>query len=361
MSNRDVVRILLVAIAVVAGLYFLYLIRSVIGMLFIALFVAIALAPAVEFFARRRVPRGLAILLTYLALLAGIFGIGLLVVPPIVTGVNDFVKNVPTYVDDLRHSKTFRKYDDKYKITPKLRDQAQKLPTHLSDAVSGLRSVTVGVFGALVQLITILVMAFFMLLDGRRFFRFLVRELGPHRAEQMERIGEDVYSAVAGYVAGNVLISVIAGLSSYAMMSILNLPFAVPLAVLVAFFDLLPLVGSTIAGVVVGIVAAIVGFPGKLIAWVVFVIIYQQFENNVIQPVVYRRTVAIHPLLVIVAVLIGASLLGVLGALLAIPIAATVQIVVKEWWLWRKGRLIPEPGVTPSTIHESEGTGVGAA
>jgi predicted PurR-regulated permease PerM len=90
------------------------------------------------------------------------------------------------------------------------------------------------------------------------------------------------------------------------------------------------------------------------------VIVYQQFENNVIQPVVYRRTVAIHPLLVIVAVLIGAALLGVLGALLAIPIAATVQILVKEWWLWRKGRLIPEPGVTPSSIQTSEGTGVGA-
>jgi predicted PurR-regulated permease PerM len=354
-SNRDIVRILLVAIAVLAALYFLYLIRSVLGLLFIALFLAIALAPAVEFFARRGVPRTVAILLTYFALLAGVFGIGLAVVPPIVTGVNDFVKNVPTYVDDLRHSKTFRKYDDKYKITPQLRKQAQKLPTHISDAVSGLRSVTVGVFGALVQLVTILVMAFFMLLDGRRFFAFLMRELGPHRAERMERIGEDVYSAVAGYVAGNVLISVIAGLGAYVMMKILNIPFAVPLAVLVGLFDLIPLVGSTIAGAIVGIVAAIVGFPGKLIAWVVYVIVYQQVENNVLQPVIYKRTVQIHPLLVIVAVLIGGTLLGVLGALLAIPIAATVQILVKEWWDWRKGRLIPEPGVTPSSIQTSEG------
>jgi len=284
----------------------------------------------------------MAILLTYLLLLATVFGLGLLVVPPIVNGVNDFVGNVPHYVKDLRNSKTFRKYDDKYKITPKLEDQAKNLPSHLSDAASGLRDVTVGVFGTIVQLVTILVMAFFLLLDGRRMLGFVFKEIGPEHGERFGRISEDVYSAVGGYVAGNLLISVIAGVSSYVVMTLLNIPFAVPLAVLVGFFDLIPLVGSTIAGAVVGIVAAIVGFPGKLIVWVIFLIVYQQVENNVIQPVVYRRTVAIHPLLVIVAVLIGATLLGVLGALLAIPIAATVQIVVKELWLYRRERLLPD-------------------
>ena len=355
MSNRDVVRVILVAIAVVATLYFLYLIRSVLGLLFIALFLAVALAPAVEFFSRRGLPRGFAILLTYIVMLGAIFGLGLLVVPPIVNGVNDFVADVPGYVDDLRNSESFRKYDDKYDVTPKLKEQAEKLPTHLSDAVSGLRSVTVGIFGALVQLITILVMAFFMLLDGKRVLLFLGRHLGPERGERMEKIAEDVYSAVTGYVAGNVLISVVAGVAAYLMMLILDLPFAVPLAVTVALLDLIPLVGSTIAGLIVGIVAAIVGFPGKLIAWVIYMVVYQQVENNVLQPVVYRRTVQIHPLIVIVAVLIGGSLLGVLGALLAIPVAATVQILVKEWWDWRQERLVPPPGVQPSQVQPGEG------
>ncbi|HEX4718382.1 MAG TPA: AI-2E family transporter [Thermoleophilaceae bacterium] len=343
MSNRTVARIIFVAIAIVAALYFLYLIRNVLGMLFIAAFLAVALGPVVEVFVRRlRLKRSMAILLTYLLLLATVFGLGLLVVPPIVNGVNDFVGNVPHYVKDLRNSKTFRKYDDRYKITPKLDQQAKKLPSHLSEAASGLRDVTVGVFGTIVQLVTILVMAFFLLLDGRRMLEFVFREVGPEHGERFGRISEDVYRAVGGYVAGNLLISVIAGVSSYIVMSLLNIPFAVPLAVLVGFFDLIPLVGSTIAGAVVGIVAAIVGFPGKLIIWVIFLIVYQQFENNLIQPVVYRRTVAIHPLIVIVAVLIGASLLGVLGALLAIPIAATVQIVVKELWQYRRERLLPE-------------------
>jgi predicted PurR-regulated permease PerM len=346
-SNRTVARVILVAVAIVGVLYFLYLIRTVLGMLFIAVFLAVALGPIVEIFVRRKIKRGLAILLTYLLLLALVFGLGLLVVPPIVSGVNNFVGDVPHYVDDLRKSKTFRKYDDKYKITKELNKQAKQLPTHLSDAVSGLRSVTVGVFGVIIQLVTILVMAFFLLLDGKRILRFLLEQLGPQHGERFWRISQDVYQAVGGFVAGNVFISVIAGLGAYIVMMLLNIPFAVPLAVLVAFFDLIPLVGSTIAGAVVAVVAAVVGFPTKLIIWVVYLVLYQQFENNVIQPVVYRRTVAIHPLVVIVAVLIGGSLLGVLGALLAIPIAATVQILVREWWQYRQEEQVLPDGVDP--------------
>jgi predicted PurR-regulated permease PerM len=341
-SNRTVVRVLLIAIAVFAALYFLWLIRSVLGMVFIAIFLAIAFAPSVEFFVRRKVRRSMAILLTYLCVLVAVFGIGLLVVPPIVNGVNDFVDRVPTYVDDLRNSHTFRRYDNKYKITPKLEEQAKTLPSHISDAVSGLQSVTVGVFGVVVQLVTILVMAFFLLLDGQRILAFAFKELGPERGPRVQRVAGDVYRAVAGYVAGNLLISLIAGTLSYIVMRILGIPFAIPLAVLVALFDLIPLVGSTIAGAIVAIVAAIVGFPGVFIAWLIFLVVYQQFENNVIQPVVYKRTVRIHPLIVIVAVLIGGSLLGILGALLAIPIAASIQIAVKEIWQMRRERLLPD-------------------
>jgi predicted PurR-regulated permease PerM len=347
-SNRSVVRVILTAVAIFAALYFLYLIRNVLGMLFIAVFLAVALAPIVELLVRHKVKRSVAILLTYLMLLGIVFGLGLLVVPPIVSGVNDFTDNVPTYVEDLRDSNTFRKYDDKYDITPKLDEQAKKLPSHISDAVSGLRTVTVGVFGAIVQLVTILVMAFFLLLDGRRILKFVFGELGPERGARAAKILEDVYGAVGGYVAGNLLISVIAGTVSYVYMTILGIPFAVPLAVMVGLFDLIPLVGSTIAGAVIAVVAAIVGFPGKLIAWVIFLVVYQQVENNVIQPVVYRRTVQIHPLVVIVAILIGGSLLGVLGALLAIPIAASVQIAVKEWWEYRRESLAPPADGTAS-------------
>ena len=123
------------------------------------------------------------------------------------------------------------------------------------------------------------------------------------------------------------------------VLQILGVPFAVPLAVLMAFLDLIPLVGATIGGVLIGIVAAISDFPTAVIVWAIYFIVYQQIENNLLQPVIYRRTVSVHPLLVLVAVLIGGSQLGVLGALLAIPVAAAIQIVVKDWWRARHGQI----------------------
>src|SRR5919199_3446045 len=338
MSARAVARTVLVAAAVAAALYLLYRIRSVVALVFIAVFIAVALGRPVDFVESLGLKRWLAILATYLAVLGAVVLLGLLVVPPIVSETNKFVHNVPGYVDDLRKNKTVRDYDKKYHVTKKLREGAQKLPSKLGDAVGALQTVTVGVFSALVQLITVLVMAFFMLLDGKKAIDWVFRELGPMRGPRYRRIADDVYRSVGGYVIGNLLISLIAGLGTWIVLSILGVPFAVPLAVLMAFLDLIPLVGATIAGILIGIVAAIHNFPRDLIVWVIYLIVYQQIENNVIQPTVYRRTVQLHPLVVIVAVLIGASLLGVLGALVAIPVAGAAQIFARDWWDLRKAR-----------------------
>lgn len=328
----------LVAAAVGAALYLLFRIRSVVGLVFIAIFIAVALGRAVSFFERLGLKRWMAILTTYLSMLIAVFVLGLLVVPPIVNETNKFVKNVPHYVDDLRKSKTIRQYDAKYHVTEKLRSSAAKLPAKLGTAVGALSDVTVGVFSALVQLVTVLVLTFFLLLDGDRIVNWVFEELGPVRGPRLRGIADDVYRSVGGYVVGNLLISVIAGLGTWIVLAILGVPFAVPLAVLMAFFDLIPLVGATIAGIVIAIVAGIHDFPTDPIVWVIYLVVYQQIENNVIQPVVYRRTVQMHPLLVIIAVLIGASLLGVLGALVAIPVAGAVQIFARDWWEIRRER-----------------------
>ena len=344
-STRAIVKVLLVTAATAVVLYLLYLVRSILGMVFIAVFLAVALGPAVDLYERRiRMPRGLAILFVYLTILGAIVGLGLLVVPPIVNGVNHFVSKVPTYVQDLRKNKTVRKYDNKYHVTAKLNKEAKKLPNRLGDAASALTSVTVGVFSAIFKLVTVLVLTFFFLLDGKRMVQWGLRQLPVERSERVQRVMEDVYEATSGYVVGNLIISVIAGTGTYIVLMILGVPFAVPLSVLMAFLDLIPLVGATIGGVGIGIVAAISDFPTALIVWAVYFIVYQQIENNILQPIIYRRTVALHPLLVLIAVLIGGSQLGVLGALIAIPVAAGLQILVKDWWRARRAKIaVSEP------------------
>jgi predicted PurR-regulated permease PerM len=336
-SVRAIVRVVLVIVGILAALYLVYLVRSVLGLFLIAVFFALAIAPAVNFLENRRVPRSLAILLVYVSIAGGIFGIGLLVVPPLVDGVNNLSNDLPGYVDDLRHNKTFREYDNKYDITKKLQQQAEDLPSKLGDAAGTLRDVTVNVFSRFVQLFSILVITFFLLMDGRRILEFGYRQLSPQHEARARSVASDISDAIAGYVFGNFVISVLAGLVTFVTLEAIGVPFAVPLAVLFAFFDLIPLIGATLGGILVGIVVAFVSFPGGLLVWAVVLIVYQQIENNMIQPVVYGRTVAIHPLVVIVAVLIGSALLGILGALVAIPAAAALQSVVRDLWHFRRG------------------------
>jgi predicted PurR-regulated permease PerM len=336
-SARDVATVVLTAVAIACTLYFVYLVRMILGLVLISLFLALALTPVVNRLDRGRFPRWAAILSVYLGIVLGIFALGLAVVPPVVSGVNKLVNHLPGYVQDLRKNKQFRKYDEKYHIVKKLQKEAQKLPTRIGDAVGTLRDLTVGVFQRAVQLLTVLVITFLLILDGRRFVEWVFRQLPPTGEARARKVASDINRAVVGYVVGNLLISVVAGIVTWITLKVLNIPFAVPLAVLMALFDLIPLVGATLGGVIIAIVCAIVDFPTAPIVWVVVLVLYQQLENHLIQPIIYGRTVQLHPLLVIVAILIGGSLLGILGALLAIPAAAVLQIVVRDWWEHRPG------------------------
>jgi predicted PurR-regulated permease PerM len=342
-SSRLVAKIVLVACAVLAGLYVLYLIRTVVGLVLIAIFFALAIAPAVNWLNHRKVPRWAAILLVYLGIGGSIVGVGLVVVPPIVNGVNSLSNDLPGYIDDLNKNKTFRKYDNKYDITQKLKDQANQLPSKLGDAAGTLRDVTVGVFSRLVQLFAILVITFLLLMDGPKILDFAYRQMPDEREARIRNVASDISDAISGYVFGNFVISILAGSVTYLTLTLLDVPFAAPLAVMFGFFDLIPLVGATLGGILIGIVTAFVDFPTALIVWVIVLIGYQQFENYIVQPLVYGRTVQIHPLVVIVAVLIGAALLGVLGALVAIPAAAAIQSAVRDWWSFRHGATAQAP------------------
>ena len=330
-SPRAIVRMVLTVVAVAAALGLLYLLRDVVALVLIATFVAVALGPAVDVVDHRRIPRGLAIVLVYAAILLVLVGVGLVIVPPVVDEVDAFVGDIPAQVDRLRASPTIARYDNRYGVTEALSRQAMGLPERLGQAVGALQSVTVGVFSTLFQLVTILVIAFFLLLDGQRLLNVFFHQLAPHREQEARAAAARVYRAVGGYVTGAFSIALAAGVSTYVVLELLGVPFAVPLAVLMALLDLIPLVGASIAGALIAFAITFQDFPYDLIVWAIFFLVYQQLENNVLQPFVYRRTVELSGLLVIIAVLCGGALLGVLGALLAIPVAATIQILLQTY------------------------------
>jgi predicted PurR-regulated permease PerM len=331
---RQVVRTVLTVVCVAIVLYLLYLLRKPISWLLIAAFLAVALSPPVNVLSRH-MRRGFAITIVYLGLLAVPIALIALIVPPLITEANDFARKVPSYARDVTdyvdNNKSLRELNKDYDITDKLEEEAGKLPNRLGGAAGTLRDVGFGIVNSAFALITILVLTAFLLSSGRTWVDALIASRPPAQRTRLRRSLDNMAQAVAGYVAGALLIALIAGVTTYIMLTILGVPFRGPLALIAGLFSLIPLVGATIAAVLIGLVTVFDNFPTVTIIWAIWAIAYQQFENHVIQPQVQKRTVNVQPFITIVSVLFGATLLGVLGALVAIPIAASIQILLREY------------------------------
>jgi predicted PurR-regulated permease PerM len=342
--TRVILRIVLVSLGVLLGVYVIYLLRTPISWIVLATFLAVAMSGPVNLLGRY-LRRGVAILLSYLGLLLVPVLLGLIVVPPIVNGANDLAGKAPQYArqasDFVQGNRTLRKLENDYGVISKLEAEAGKLPAKLGGAAGVLRDLGVGLVNSVFAGVTILILSIFLVKDGRRWVRRALELQPPDRAERLDHTLRRIASAVGNYVRGALTQAAIAGVTTFIVLTVLGVPFAAPLAVLVAVFDLIPLVGATVAAVIVGIVTLFSHFPTATIVWTIWAIVYQQIENSVIQPQIQRRAVDLHPFLVLVSVLFGSALFGVAGALLAIPVAASLQIAVTEWWKYRQAARLP--------------------
>ena len=335
---RTVLVVLGILLATFALLAFVYLAWHVITWILIAVFLTLALNPAVESLERRGLRRGYAAAVVFLLTVAALTGLGFLLIPPLVEQIRDFIEYVPQIVEDITAGRgPFGFLETEYQIVDRVRDaiETQGVGGVLGLTGAGL-AVARGVVTAIVGIVTIAFLTFFMLLDGRRlvqrFYDFLPETARP----RWQRVGSEIYRTVGGYVTGNIAISVIAGITSAVALFVLGSDYAIALAVLVAVLDLIPLAGATLAAILVSTVVFVeLGWIRGLII-IAFFLVYQQLENHVLQPVIYGRTVALSPLVVLISVLIGAELAGILGALAAIPVAGIVQAVGRELLRYRR-------------------------
>ncbi len=343
---RSVLAVLGLALALFALVEIVLVARQVLTWIFVALFLALALNPAVEFFQRRGVRRrGLATAITYVLALLGVGAIGALFIPTLVDQVNDFVDAIPGYVQDLTAGRGKLGFlESEYQLVEKVREAIDKGGATKVLGLSGTAlAVTKGVVTLVVATITILFMTFFMLLEGPAWMDRFYSLLPAESQERWRSVGRDIYRTIGGYVTGNLLISLVAGTVTTLVLLVLGVQYAVALGLLVAILDLIPLAGATIAAVLVSAVAFLDSIPVGIVV-LVFFLVYQQIENHFLQPVIYGRTVQLSPLAVLIAVLIGAELAGVLGALAAIPVAGTIQVLIRDWLAHRRNR-IAEPGL----------------
>jgi predicted PurR-regulated permease PerM len=345
--TSTVLAVLGITIAVALLLQIVWIARQVLTWVLIAVFLALAMNPAVEWLQAHGLRRrGIATAVTFLLVLAAIAGIGALFIPTLVDEVNKFADALPGYVEDLtagRGPLGFLQED--YHVVERVRDAVEEGGASRVLGLSGTAiAITKGVLTAIVAVVTIAFMTFFMLLEGPAWMERFYSLLPADRQERWRQVGRDIYRTVGGYVSGNLFISLIAGVASTVLLLVLGIPFAVALGLVVALLDLIPLAGATLAAIIVSTVAFLDGWVQGAIV-LAFFIVYQQLENHVIQPVVYSRTVQLSPLAILVAVLVGAELAGVLGALAAIPIAGTIQVVLVSW-LRERRRQSAEPAAS---------------
>lgn len=332
-ASHNVVKNTLIVYAVVIGatalLYLVHLLSSVVLQLLAALIIAVALEPLVQVFRRRRLTRLWSVIATMGIALFVILVTVTLISTPLITQGTKLIENAPELVSKLTENEQLSGLNQKYHIVERVTEFSQSQATELTGVGAPVIGVIGKIIGGISSTTIILVFAFLFLLEGPDIWERAMRFLSARRAARVRKVADKMAHAVGGFVTGNLLISVIAGVVGLVTLLALHVPYAFALAALLAIFDLVPLVGAALGTIILGLVALTQGLPVALIV-VAVLLIYQLIEGHFIQPLVYSRVISLSPFLIILASIIGAELAGVVGVLLAIPVAAVLQIVAVE-------------------------------
>jgi len=304
----------------------------------IAAFFAVSLKPVVDVVEQRLIHRRtVATLFTFVVVFAALAGLLAAFAIPLAREAVQFAGQFPQFVEDARGG---RGPIGQLLVRTDALQYVQQHQAEISSFVKGLttpaagalRGVSSGITGAL----TTFVLAYLMVLEAPRAVEGGLALVPEGRQERIRRVATDCAQSITGYLSGNLLISVICGVLTYAALRIAGVPFAGLLSLFVAITDLIPMIGATIGAVVAGGAAFVHSVPAG-IGIVVFFIVYQQFENHVLQPLVLAKTVDLSPLTVLVAILVAGEIAGILGALLAIPVTGMIQVIVRDLWDNRRG------------------------
>jgi predicted PurR-regulated permease PerM len=356
---RTVAVALLTTVVVLVAIFLLWQVRTFIGWFVIALFLAAVLNPAVNWLQRRHrlMKRPLAIALTYLGVLVALLLVVGIFVPVLTDQINGFIKFVTTAANapegPTEYIKGLAKQNGLGGLFQRFSDQLHELRKQLGGLLQNLLSssgqIAISLAGLLAALATVLTLTFFLLLGSERYVNAGVGLFPERHQPLVRRLLSQSAGAISGYITGNLAISVICGITTFIVLLLLGMPYAAPLALLVAVLDLIPLVGATLGGALLVVVGLFVE-PWKAVVLLVYIVVYQQVEGSVLQPLVYSKAVQLNGLVILIALLVGGQLLGIPGALLAIPVAEIIRIVVTELLAYRRTtQEAKEPAVASSS------------
>ena len=329
-STLTVIRIVVTVAVTAVLLNAALLVMNVILLIVISAFLAFGLDPAVRRLERAGLRRGQAVAAIFLAFVVFIVGFVWAVLPPLVRQVSSFATNLPSYVDDL--ARRYPRVSDwlvENDIPQKLQDAVSNVPQAISGSLGNVLGIAGSVLATLFNIVTVVILTIYFLLSLSRIREGSLRLIPASRRERARHLLEPTLEKIGEYIAGQVVVALVAGILAGIFLSIAGAPFPIALALWVTFAALIPLVGATL-GAIPAVIVAFVDSLGLGAGTLVYFIVYQQIENYVIHPRIMTRAVDISPAAVLLAALIGGSLLGFVGALMAIPTAASIKLIVNE-------------------------------
>ncbi len=339
LTPARVLQLVAILIAAYCVLVVVRALRGVLVMLLVSLFLSFAAEPAVQFLARRGVRRGLATGAVFLVGLLVAAGMVVAMVPLFVQQVTDLIDSVPRSINDLNEILDGLPLIPSVEVTPELEVELRGLALEFGErartvalgAAGNVVSLGATAFAALFQLLAVGLVTFYLVADGPRLRRTLARPLPPERQREMLAIWELAIAKTGGYIYSRLLLAFACGLAHLLLLLILGVPFALPLALWVGVTSaFVPVVGTYLGGVLL-VLVALVNNPINALWVVAFIVLYQQLENYALAPTIQSRTMDVHPAVAFVAVLIGGTLLGGVGALLALPATAIIQALLSTY------------------------------
>lgn len=352
--SRVVVRVMLVVVVTLIGLSAVKQASHALTLLFVAAFLALALNAPVQWIARRmpgkrKNSRVAGTAISFLVVLVILVGFLASIVPPLVRQTANFINNAPALVQQVRDEDSgIGRFVAKYNLQDDIDKYANQLSSRLRDASGAVVSTVSRAGSSAIAVLTVLVLTFMMLIEGSRWIRFMRDIIPDHHHARVDSIALDMYKVIKGYVNGQVVLALIASLMLLPALLILHVPYPAALVVVVFVCGLIPMVGHTIGALIVTLVA-LFHSPWSALFILAYYILYQQIENYIVQPRVQANTTNMSPLLVFASVIIGVSFGGLLGGLVAIPVAGCIRIALLDYLRYKN---IIEPSTKRAELTE---------
>lgn len=322
---------ILKTIGVIIALILLWFLKSVLLLLFIVLIIVASFSPIVDWGQKHKIPRLLNTIVIFIFLFGIIFLLGYLIVPPLVNQVIDLANDIPKYASQHNFSfESVKNYTQENNLLETVKSNVGNISKNLTSASSTIFAVLATAFGGVASFIIALALTFYLLLTKDQITQGILSYIPERRKELVKKIGGEILLKLGAWARGQFILCLTIGLMIGVALKIFGLPFALTLGVLAGLLEFIPTVGPIIAAIPALAIALTIS-PWKALIVLIIYIATQQLENNLLVPTIMRKAVGINPAIIIIAILIGAELAGVLGIILAVPMAAVISIVLRVW------------------------------